>query len=178
MDQELYQLVYDAKRGNIEAFTQLVKRSKGSVYRQALAMVNDATEAEDIVQEAFVKAYFSLAKLESEYAFAAWLTRIVSRLCHDRVQKRKREQQLTRKNLDELIPAPDASHGSAEQMQWQINIRGALQKLSVEHREVIVLRDIQGFSYDEMSNILQIPAGTIKSRLHAARLALRNELAQ
>lgn len=177
MDQELYQLVYDAKRGNIEAFTQLVKRSKGSVYRQALAMVNDATEAEDIAQEAFVKAYISLSKLESEYAFAAWLTRIVSRLCHDRVQKRKREQQLTRDNLDERIPASDASRGSAEQMQWQINIREALQKLSVEHREAIVLRDIQGFSYDEMADILQIPAGTVKSRIHAARLALRNELA-
>lgn len=170
MDQELFQWIREAKQGNVEAFARLMSRYKGTVYRQAYGMLNDPTEAQDITQEAFVKAYYSLKKLDSEYAFVSWMTRIVFHLCHDRIQERKKEKQLREAIREERIPT-----GSTEVSELRVNIEEAMRKLSPELREVIVLRDIQGFSYNEIAEILQIPVGTVKSRIHAARLILRNE---
>lgn len=171
MDEELYQLIVAAKKGKVEAFAQLMGRFKGKVYRQAYAMLNDESEAQDVAQESFVKAYYSLGKLKSEYAFVSWLTQIVFHLCYDRLQKKKKEEHLT-----ENLQKEGSFTSSMEQAHLKLTIEEALAQLSVEHREVIVLRDIQGFSYDEIAEVLNIPVGTVKSRVHLSRLALRNEL--
>jgi RNA polymerase sigma factor (sigma-70 family) len=174
VDEQLYTLIRGAKSGNKEAFVQLIRRYNGTVFRQAYAMLHDRMEAEDVSQEAFLKVHSSLTKLENEYAFASWLTRIVFRLCYDRIQKKKKEKIILGEELEESIPSSFGE--SMEHKQMQLSIEEAMQKLSPEHRSVIVLRDIQGFSYDEMADMLQIPVGTIKSRLHTARLTLRSEL--
>ncbi|WP_027416187.1 RNA polymerase sigma factor [Aneurinibacillus terranovensis] len=174
MEQELYEMIRKAKRGDKEAFTQLIQRYKGQVFRHAYAMLQDRMEAEDVAQEAFVKVYFSLKSLESEFAFSSWLTRIVSNLCYTRVQKKKKEASLLADNLEEYIPTP-SSRGTMEQKQLQLTIEEAMQNISLDHRTVLVLRDIQGFSYDEIARILDIPVGTVKSRISSARLSLRKE---
>ncbi|WP_047153179.1 RNA polymerase sigma factor [Aneurinibacillus tyrosinisolvens] len=174
MNEELYTLIREAKRGNKEAFVQLIRRYNGAVFRQAYAMLHDRMEAEDVSQEVFLKVHSSLAKLENEYAFTSWLTRIVFRLCYDRIEKKKKEKVIFTEGLEENIPSSFGE--SVEYKHMQLSIEEAMQKLSPEHRSVIVLRDIQGFSYDEMADMLQIPVGTIKSRLHTARLTLRSEL--
>ncbi|MBN6185484.1 sigma-70 family RNA polymerase sigma factor [Aneurinibacillus sp. BA2021] len=173
MEQELTTLIQKARQGDKDAFIQLVTRYKGVVFRQAYAMLNDHMEAEDVSQEAFLKVYASLRTLETDYAFASWLTRIVSRLCYDRLQKKKRNHVVFTDEWEEHLPS---SNEVMERTQMQLSIEEALQKLSAEHRTVIVLRDVQGFSYDEIADVLQVPVGTIKSRIHTARLALRNEL--
>ncbi|MGD8189592.1 RNA polymerase sigma factor [Brevibacillus ginsengisoli] len=173
MDQEFFQIIADAKRGNIDAFTQLMKRCKTQVFQQAFAMLNDREEAKDVTQEAFIRTYQSLKKLESEYAFSSWLTRIVSNLCYDRLQKRKKENVVvTSDRIEETTTLSDTT----DSMQMRITIQEAMQKLSFEHREVIILREIKGFTYDEISEILKIPVGTVKSRIYSARMALRDEL--
>lgn len=174
MDQELSQLIRDAKQGDTEAFAQLMSRFKGNVFRQAYAMLNDPIEAQDVSQEAFIKAYYSLEKLQNEYAFSSWIARIVSHLCHDRIQKKRKEEVVA----EEMVLKKGARSRSMEHLLLRMNLEEAMQKLSPEHREVIVLRDIQGFTYDEIAEILQVPVGTVKSRIHAARLALRNELSK
>jgi RNA polymerase sigma factor (sigma-70 family) len=176
VDQELHQLIQQAKKGNEEAFAQLVTRFKGHVFRHAYAMVNDKMEAEDIAQEAFIKAYISLPKLENEYAFVSWLTKIVANLCYDRLKKIQKDMYHQTDTEDmELL-----SRGSSniEQSQVRLTIQEALQMLSIEHKTVIVLRDIQGYSYDEIAKILHIPVGTVKSRISIARTALRRELSR
>lgn len=176
LHQELHQLILQAKKGNEEAFAQLVTRFKGHVFRHAYAMVNDKMEAEDIAQEAFLKAYISLSKLENEYAFVSWLTRIVANLCYDRLKKLQKEMQYqTEKEEQELFVSGSSN---IERSQVRLTIQEALQTLSVEHKAAIVLRDIQGYSYDEIAEILHIPVGTVKSRISTARAALRRELSR
>ncbi|MFD3447469.1 RNA polymerase sigma factor [Microbacteriaceae bacterium 4G12] len=174
MDQELHQLISLAKKGNEEAFTQLVTRFKGDVFRHAYAMVHDRMEAEDIAQEAFFKAYVSLAKLENEYAFVSWLTRIVANLCYDRLKKIQKDLHHQTDSEEMLLE----TSSSIERSQQRLTIQEALQTLSVEHRTAIVLRDMQGYSYDEIAEILHIPVGTVKSRISIARTALRKELSR
>jgi RNA polymerase sigma factor (sigma-70 family) len=177
VDHELYLLIRSAKQGNNEAFVQLVNRYKGTVFRQAYAMLHDRMEAEDVSQEAFLKVHSSLAKLEQEYAFASWLAQIVSHLCYDRIRKKKKEKTIMEDDIESHNSfLTNASSGLVEQKHLQLDIEEAMQKLSSEHRTVIILRDVQGFSYDEISKILKIPVGTVKSRIHTARLALREEL--
>jgi RNA polymerase sigma factor (sigma-70 family) len=172
VDEELYQIIYKAKRGNQQAFASLVKRYKGSVFRQAYAMVGDRGDAEDVAQDAFIKAYYSLGKLENEYAFTSWMGRIVSNACYDHLKKAKKKASVS---LDENENAGQKEF-TIEKSQMRLNIREAMQTLSQDHREAIVLRDIQGYSYQEIADILQIPVGTVKSRISNARLELKKEL--
>ncbi|RXZ00040.1 RNA polymerase sigma factor [Fictibacillus sp. S7] len=174
MDQELQQLIVKAKKGDQDSFSELIQRYKGKVFRHAFAMVHDQMEAEDITQEAFVKAYFSMDQLKEEYAFSSWLTRIVTNLCYDRIKKREKLPQL---QIDpEQTELMADTHSEVENLQLRINLQLAMQKLTPEHRTVIVLRDIQGFSYQEIAEILEIPEGTVKSRINIARKELRKEL--
>ena len=172
MDQELYQIIHQSKRGNQQAFAELVKRYQGPVFRHAYAMVNDRMEAEDIAQEAFVKAFYSLSKLKNEYAFTSWLTRIVSNLCHDHLKKSKKQRTMETEDM------PQNQESPFDQLQMKLAIREAMQRLTTEHREALVLRDIQGYSYSDISEQLSIPLGTVKSRINIARKELKNELSR
>lgn len=119
-----------------------------------------------------VMAFFlAISRVYAGTHYPLGLTRIVSHLCYDRIEKRKKEGYFTQETLRENTPSSMMEH-----VQLRLNIEEAMQKISPEQREVIVLRDVQGFTYDEMADILQIPVGTVKSRIHAARLALRNHL--
>ncbi len=169
MDQALHQIIKEAKAGDKQAFSSLMTRYKGQVFRQAYAVMGDWMEAEDIVQETFIKVYSSLSKLESEFAFSSWLSRIVSRLCYDHLNKKKNI--IAVDNLDDRI-IDDAM----ERKHHQINVHEAMKKLTYDHREAIVLRDLQGFSYIEIAAMLSIPVGTVKSRINTARNLLKNEL--
>lgn len=173
VNDELFGLIRQAKQGDKEAFSKIVNQYSGQVYRQAFAMLGERMEAEDVSQEAFLKAFYALPKLESEYAFVSWMTQIVFRLCQDRLQKRKKHAELLVDHNDAY--ASDLGE-QIQRQQMQLNIQEAMALLSPEHREVIVLKDIQGFAYDEIAKLLQIAVGTVKSRIHAARLKLKREL--
>jgi RNA polymerase sigma factor (sigma-70 family) len=173
VNDELFGLIRQAKLGDNEAFSKIVSRYSSQVYRQAFAMLGERMEAEDVSQEAFLKAYKGLQKLESEYAFVSWMTQIVFRLCYDRLQKRKKQAEL----LVEQNDAYTSDRGEQiQRKQMQLSIQEAMAHLSPEQREIIILKDVQGFAYDEIANLLQIAVGTVKSRVHAARLKLKKEL--
>ncbi|SFG39106.1 RNA polymerase sigma-70 factor, ECF subfamily [Desulfotomaculum arcticum] len=176
MDQELFEIIRKAKQGEKEAFGQLMVRFKGTVFRQAYAILNDPAEAEDIAQEAFLKVYYTLGKLGNEYAFASWLSRIVVHLCYDRIKKSKKEKEAFNRWRDEGRRNDSCRQGAIEHKQLQLNIAEAMQELSPEQRVVVTLRDVQGFTYDEIADIVQVPVGTVKSRIHTARKALKNLL--
>ncbi|WJH32791.1 sigma-70 family RNA polymerase sigma factor [Paenibacillus sp. CC-CFT747] len=170
MDEELHRLIGEARRGGKDAFARLVTLYKDRVYRHAYGMLGDRMEAEDMAQEAFLKAYYALPGLESEYAFSSWLMRIVTNLCKDRLLKRDKLRRVEGGPYEEA-----ASEGKRDQ-ETPLYIREALGRLSVEHREVILLHDLQGYRYEEIAVLLEIPVGTVKSRLHAARVSLRKEM--
>ena len=131
-------------------------------------------EAEDVSQEAFVRCYTSLSRLESEFSFASWLHRIVVNLCMDRLKKRSRERTVA---ASEKALAGIERIGAQEQdraRHLQKTIEEAMGQLSPDHRQIILLHDAQGYRYEEIADMLEIPVGTVKSRLNAARLALRH----
>lgn len=175
--QELTKLIRLAQTGNTKAFEQLVERYKGHVYRQALAMLHDRMEAEDVMQEAFVKAYFYLPKLGKEHAFVSWLTRIVMNLCYDKIKKMKRSIPVDDTLIEDVFNDRRPSSGENRQI-VRMSVADALQRLSFEHREAVVLRDIQGFSYQEIADSLGIPLGTVKSRISLARKELKKFLTE
>ncbi|AIQ12592.1 RNA polymerase sigma factor [Paenibacillus durus] len=170
VDEELNHIIHRAKHGDKEAFAQLVKRYKGHVYRYAAGMLGDRMDAEDVSQEAFIKVYYSLSGLDNEYAFSSWIIRIVSNLCKDRLKKRTKEQRMSDEPnetiADQHLPDPLE----------KLSIEEAMSRLTVEHREILLLHEVQGYRYEEIADIMEIPLGTVKSRLFAARMVLRKEL--
>ena len=172
VDEELYHIIHEAKDGSQKAFAELLNRYKGPVYRFAYGMLSNRMDAEDVSQEAFVKAYYSLSSLENEYAFSSWMIRIVSNLCKDRLKKRAKEQGI-REEPNEHIVDP----GLPDPLQ-KVSMEESLSRLSMDHREVILLHDVQGYRYEEIADMADIPIGTVKSRLFAARMALRKDLAK
>lgn len=171
-DQEIAVFIRAAQKGDTQAFEHLIQQFKGKVYRSAYAMLGDHMEAEDVAQEAFVKAFFSLNKLKSEYAFASWIGTITHHLCVDRLKASAKNQLSTQ---EEWLQVPDETN-FYEQSELKLTIHDALQRLPVEQREVLVLRDMQGYHYEDMADIIGIPLGTVKSRLNTARQALRKLL--
>ncbi|MBB6669308.1 RNA polymerase sigma factor [Cohnella nanjingensis] len=171
MDEELNRIISEAKQGSKDAFATLVHRFKNQVYRYAYGMLGDRMEAEDASQEVFIKCYYSLSRLENEFSFVSWLTRIVSNVCLDRLKKRQRENEVAQET---------AGEGEAQERHMsndlKITIEEAMRQLTPEHREIMILHDVQGYRYEEIATQLGIPLGTVKSRLNAARLAFRIEM--
>lgn len=165
-------IIREAKQGKQDAFAILVRRFKDRVYRYAYGMLGDRLEAEDVSQEAFLKCYASLPRLENEFSFASWLQRIVSNLCMDRLKRRNKEKTKPSQDpLGEMESREARERHRAQDLRW--TIEEAMKQLSPDHRQIILLHDVQGFRYEEIAHMLEIPLGTVKSRLSAARLALR-----
>jgi RNA polymerase sigma factor (sigma-70 family) len=170
VEDELYQLIRDAKRGSKEAFAALIHRFKNLVYRQAYGMLGDRMEAEDASQEAFLKCYYALPRLENEFSFSSWLIRIVSNVCMDRLKKRQKERSVSQEAVEEI------EYPNARDPILKMSLEEGMRQLTPEHREILLLHEIQGYRYEEIATSLGIPLGTVKSRLNAARLALRIHL--
>ncbi|MGB9867640.1 MAG: RNA polymerase sigma factor [Bacillota bacterium] len=182
-------LVELAKRGHVPAFEQLVKTCEGKVYSIAYRMLGNTEDAKEAAQEAFLRAYVSLKGFEGECSFSTWVCRIVTNLCIDELRRRRRQAPVADsldapiQTDDEALPRQvvDRSPGPQELVE-QSEIREALQQalltLSPEHRAVIVLRDVNGMSYEEIAQALELNLGTVKSRLARARQELSRKLAQ
>jgi len=167
VDAKLSRIIDQARRGNQEAFAELVIRYKGHVFRHAFGMLGDRGEAEDAAQEIFTKAYFALGKLEDVHAFSSWLMRIASNYCKDKLKRRTRSIE-TKEVLDVTIP-----DDSAGDLHLKLSLQEALARLSADHKEILLLHDVQGFRYEEIAELTGIPMGTVKSRLFSARMSLR-----
>ncbi|MFC9709096.1 RNA polymerase sigma factor [Paenibacillus sp. NPDC056933] len=167
VDEKLSRIIDRARRGDQEAFAELVIRYKGPVFRHTFGMLGDRGEAEDAAQEIFMKAYFALSKLDDVHAFSSWLMRIASNLCKDKLKQRTKTIE-TYETLKETIPDDSASDPNLK-----LSMEEALARLSVDHREILLLHDVQGFRYEEIAELTGIPMGTVKSRLFSARMSLR-----
>jgi len=145
-------------------------------------MVGNADDAQDVVQEAFLSAYQSLDGFKGDSQFFTWLYRIAVNNAISYKRKQRLSLSLNRgKNGEQGIELPDLSEMSRpdyalEMAEQERRIQQALNRLSVEHRAVLILKDMEGQKYETMAEILQVPIGTIRSRLHRARLELRELL--
>jgi len=185
--QAIKRLVEQAQQGDAKAFTALAEKYKNGVYNYIVRMLHDRTEAEDIAQETFVRAYQALPEFRGAASFHTWLYRIASNLAIDAARRRSRRTSIS---LDEPVTTdegevsrqlPDERPGPFEELQsaqTQQAVREAIAELSPKLRSVIVLYDLQGLSYQEIGDILGCPLGTVKSRLFNARNQLQEKLAE
>ena len=171
--------------GNTQMFSRLIDNYKNMVYNLAYRMSSNSQEAEDISQEAFLRAYQSLGRFNPSYKFSTWLYQITLNIIRDRFKKKE----LNYVSLDtpiktddsEFYPQPLDSTNDPERIVARQEdaraVQQAINSLSLKYREVIVLRHLQDLSYIEISNILKLPQGTVKVRLYRAREQLRKILA-
>ncbi len=181
-------LVELAKQGDDEAFGILVDEYKGKIYNYVSRMLHDPTEAEDVAQEVFIRAYENLMGFRGAASFQTWLYRIASNLAIDAARARNRRD-VGAFSLDRPVATDDGQlerelptgergpDGQVESTELQEIVAEALTELSPKLRMVISLFDIEGLSYREIADVLGCPVGTVKSRLFNARNQLRQILA-
>jgi RNA polymerase sigma-70 factor (ECF subfamily) len=167
------QLLARSGRGDGDAFHRLVDRHADQLYRVAMSLVGNVADAEDVLQEALAGAYRGARQFQGRSSVKSWLTRIVVTQAAKFWRSRHGRRDLS---LDEEAEPPPLSGGTAA-VDAKLDLQAAMLKLKHEHREVLVLREIDGLAYDEIAEVLGVPRGTIESRLFRARAELKNRLA-
>lgn len=177
MAEDLSNVIQQAMTGDKNAFSKLVWRYKDHIVNIAFGVVGNSQDAEDIAQEAFLKAYLSIGRLASANAFYRWLIKITVNLSIDKkVTNALRRAQPLESALPLSSPAQSPER-VAEQREQQQQVLAALERLTLEQRTVWVLHEFQELPYQEIAQILNIPLGTVKSRISTARSRLREILA-
>ncbi len=185
--EEDFRLVGLAQKGDMSAYDELVIRHRGKIYAMIRNMVKNDADAWDLSQDVFIKAWKALPRFEARARFSTWLFRISHNVVYDWVRKRKIESagelndeifdrdkiDLSAKTAPSFVESPDDALSNTELRE---KIEEALGKLSPEHREAVVLKDVQGLSYKEIAVVMDCTLGTVMSRLFYARQKLQTLL--
>jgi RNA polymerase sigma-70 factor (ECF subfamily) len=179
-----HSLVEACRAGRTEAFGILVERYQRRLYPTVLRLVGSTEDAEDILQDAFVRAFEKLDQFQGESSFYTWVYRIAVNLALSGHRRRRvrstlpsRRRGAAARGLQALDESADADPAvPLERAERERIVAAALNRLGPEHRAVVVLKDFDGRRYEEISAILKIPVGTVRSRLHRARCELRDRL--
>ena len=182
MDDNL--LVHQARSGSREAFSALMELYQTKVYNLALRMTGSPEDAADLCQETFLNAWKGLPNFQGNSSFSTWLYRLTNNACLDFIRREKKRRGMDvlslnddEKDFDELIPDDSPTpQAKLEEKERTEALRRALGKLSEEHRQVLLLREVSGLSYTEIAKVIGQEEGTVKSRIARARLSLRNIL--
>jgi RNA polymerase sigma-70 factor, ECF subfamily len=164
-------LIGKARRGDVEAYNLLVSRWEKRVYNYLLRLAGDREDALDLSQEVFLKAYQNIGKLEDASRFAPWLFRIAHNEAFSLLRKRKPETDI------EIDPSAGGQSYRMFPMELTLAVQRALDGLSHDQREAVVLKIYQGFKFEEMAEVLSCPVSTVKSRLYTALDLLKSTLA-
>jgi len=173
-------LVEEAQRGDREAFEAIVKTYEKKVFHLAYSFVQDRASADDLAQEVFVKAYFALSKFHFKSGFGTWLYRIAVNHIKDHLRKVSRRKEVSLEEFEDIPFAADDQVKEKEQRQAEDQrkkiVFRVLETLPPKYQLILTLRDVRGFSYEEIAGILKISPGTVDSRLHRARKMLRKKM--
>jgi RNA polymerase sigma-70 factor (ECF subfamily) len=181
------EMVLAVREGDTTAYRGLVEKYQNRVYQMVYGMVRNQEDARDIAQDAFVKAYDNLHRFRLESSFYTWIYRIAMNLAIDNLRKHKRQGT---SEFDESVASRDGTGAiheihhqdgpvrSLERKQLYARIMAALQELPEDQRQVILLRELEGLSYKEIADVMEVPEGTIMSRLFYARKKLQKLLAE
>jgi len=178
-------LVQRSKRGDMEAFEELVRRYENKVYSIAYRFMGNHADASDLAQEAFLRLYQALPRFRGDAGLTTWIYHITANVCRDELRRRQRAQVIS---LDNLPVSPEGGDNPGnrrthpeeelERRELQEQVQLCLNRLSDDHRLVLIMREMQGLSYEEMAQILQCSMGTVKSRLNRARQAFRKKMTE
>ncbi len=180
-------LVFKAQQGDLSAFDELVERYHGKIYGLTYNMTSNREDAEDLVQEVFVKAFNALPRFKGNSSFYTWVYRIAVNKTINYRKKRNRKRALSLDQFDQEIKTDDVYHDltakgsplrnlSLTELQKKLN--EALQALSEKHRTVVVMHDMQGIPHEEIAKVVGASVGTVRSRLFYARRQMQAELTE
>ena len=175
-------LIAAALTGNTAAFGDLVRRHQDRLYNAVLRLVDNGEDAADVVQDTFVNAFTALGSFKGDAQLYTWLYRIAFNAAISRKRRKRPAASLdAARGSDPSLDPVDASVGSRpdegmERREDEARLYAALARMSPEHRDVLVLKDLDGQRYEEIALVLGVPIGTVRSRLHRARMELRNLL--
>ena len=172
-------LIQEALGGDSSAFGQLVSRYQDRLYHAVTHLIGSAEDARDVVQDAFVQAFVKLETFRQESAFYTWLYRIAFNLAVSRRRRQRPTMSVEAAREQSGQEPKDTNVGPEARMEQQeraAQVRAALGRLSDEHRMVLVLREMEDCRYETIAEILELPVGTVRSRLFRARMQLRDEL--
>lgn len=175
-------LIIDAKKGNPQAYESLVKKYQRPIYRLCRRMTGAHQSADDLAQETFIKGFFSLSHFKEGMSFFPWIRRIAVNNTLNYLKVRRREEPLGDKNGTVPDNPRTLNHESPperlQRRQMETRYQAALQRLPSDQRTVFILKVIENLSYQEIAQTLNIPHGTVMSRLNRARRKLKQELAE
>ncbi len=168
------------------AFRELIEAHRDRVFNITFRMLGNKHEAEDVAQEVFITVFKTIETFREESKFSTWLYRVTVNHCKNRIKYLARRHDQNRDELDDthtegvngapVAPPPSTPDRALEGVQMEKLLQEAIAKLDEEHREVVVLRDVEDLSIEEICEITGLPSGTVKSRLHRARNELRKKL--
>lgn len=184
MDAIIKKRIKQVIKGDQDAFAEIIEIYKNSIYQLCFRMLGNRHEAEDMAQEAFIRAYVNINSFNQDLKFSTWLFRIATNLCIDRIRKKKPDYYLDAEvsgtdgltmysQLESDSPLPEKE---LESLELQETVQKEIMKLPEKYRSVIVLKYIEELSLNEISEILDMPLGTVKTRIHRGREALRQQL--
>lgn len=184
MDALIKERINQVLKGDHNAFGEIVELYKDKVFQICFRMLGNRQEAEDLAQEAFVRAFVNIRSFNIQMKFSTWLYRIATNLCIDRLRKKKPDYYLDAEvsgseglNMYSQIASDMAKpEDEVESLELQETIQVEIMKLPEKYRSVIVLKYIEELSLKEISEILDLPVGTVKTRIHRGREALRKQL--
>ncbi|MFD2679139.1 RNA polymerase sigma factor SigW [Bacillus seohaeanensis] len=184
MDALVKKRIKQVLKGDQNAFAEIVELYKDKVFQICYRMLGNRHESEDIAQEAFIRAYVNIHTFNQNRKFSTWLFRIATNLCIDRIRKKKPDYYLDAEvsGTDGLTMYSQVAadiqmpEDEVEELELQATIQGAISKLPEKYRSVIVLKYIEELQLREISDILDLPLGTVKTRIHRGREALRKQL--
>jgi len=169
-------LISRARGGDREAFGELVEQYRDNVYRLAYRMCGNAYDADEAAQEAFVAAWRALPNFRGDAKFSTWLYRLTTNAAIDVMRREKRHQTVGDGEMVDLADDADSPQETVERTEQQEAVQEALATLSEEYREVLLLRYMEELDYAEIAEVLQLPSGTVKSRINRAKAALKTAL--
>lgn len=182
---EEFDLINKIKQGDDSAFELLVSKYSNYIFRLAFSIIKDEEDAKELTQEVFIKIYLSIKNFNGKASLSTWIYRITYNLCLDYLKKHKKRRTLTRSLDDDEVPEitslrsrEETPQEAVERAETKRDIMEGLETLPEEQRALIELKDIRGFSYEEIIAITGLKEGTLKSRLFRGRLALKNYLTQ
>jgi RNA polymerase sigma-70 factor (ECF subfamily) len=170
-DMNIGEIVQRCKNGDYEAWNMIVDRYAKTVYNLALNFFNNREDAEDITQDIFLKVYNNIEKFREDKSFNSWLVKISTNYCIDHWRKSKRSARRVELS-DDLIKTDHTPEDRAVKDHDVMNLRNKMSHLDPDLRLLLIMRDIQDHSYKEIATTLNLPLGTIKSRINRARIKL------